>query len=273
MNKGNLFAALGAVALLGGAGVLLSEKGELAGDTDGGVTEAATMVVRTPSKAQMANKTVEDKDTGKPVRVVGVSDAEYVADADPVDSAVGPAIKVKVQPSHVCNVVFHEKVKTTTSTETLHGKTITTTTTAPDTKAFSWGTASEPVSLGCVAGDCIWNVLLTGDDCVKASKHPGYLGSTLKELKGLADASMKARVLRVEGTCTDPKTGKSLPCTVPYGDSHAKENARPFFAHSWSGRDDANLGADDEKRQDLSSYGKAPTVETVTLTPDAGMKD
>lgn len=202
----------------------LGTKGLDAGSLDAGKIDAD---VQPPAleqtAADLAIKAVQST-KGTYVKVVG---GNYDKEATPIKLASADVVPIIATDQSTCNVVFDSKK--------VSGK--------PEALSDKWGKASTPVEIpgSCLNGSCIWNGLLTGDECKDIADLPGYLGSTYEELVALPTAT-QARFMKVAGTCMMKINGKDVQtdCTVPVGDPKAKLGAEPFFPHSWSKRDDLN---------------------------------
>jgi hypothetical protein len=222
--------------VLGAIGVVLASGGMLVGildkgggdvnGTDGGVITEPVGPIAT--EAQICDKSVRAT-SGRLVRVVGV---EVAKDALVIDTAIGKTVTVDTVPAEaICNVVFQASLKDKKLD-------------VPENVLKAFGKASDPVKIG----NDIYNALLKGDDCKLIGDLTGYLCSTLKDCMALP-LEVQAKFLKVKGRCVVTmmdKTKVDADCSVPVGDPRAVDNV-VFFPHNWSGREDLNIGMNEDK--------------------------
>lgn len=229
----NIIAGIGAVGLFAGAVIIGGTKGD--GElepVDGGVIQPVQTEKRIEDIAPVAVVSA----SGKKVFVVGEARPENPA---VTESDLGKVVlKNEVSDSALCNVVFEAKLTRKTSPMP-HG---THEYDEPDFAVDFGRVKPVMVPSSCNAEKyCIWNVLLHGQECVKAPDLPGYLGSTMNEFLTLP-IETQARFLKQYGKCTVNLHGemREIGCHVPIGDPRAEKDAEVVFPHQFAGRMDIN---------------------------------
>lgn len=233
MPAKNILAGLGAVGILA-AGIIVGnvKNGEVE-PTDGGVVAP---VVHTKTIEQVAPIAVVSA-SGKKVFVVGEARPENPA---VTDTDLGKVVlKNEISDHALCNIVFEAKL-TEKFLPSPHGGQGT----KYEEPDFGVSFGVRPVLLygSCNAEKlCLFNTLLSGQECLKAVDVPGYLGSTMGEFVKLPLA-MQQRFLKQQGKCSVKirDETKEIGCTVPIGDARADKDAPVVFGHSWAGRNDLN---------------------------------